>query len=428
MRGCLWSKWGDGVINLDTWRKRVIASLALALIVGLGVSTVFRAAISQVQRTDFTVYQLAGRAVLNGTDIYEVRNVRGWAYVYPPPFAILMAVFAPLSVFWGALLWYLISVALAAWAVAMCVKMVRGMEGLNTDPFVLAAVPVFLLLVYFLSGLARGQASVLVMWLVVAAFYWHWRKRDVAGGACLAGAVLLKVFPLVLLAYFAWQKRWRFLAATVVAIVLGALVLPASVFGWQKNLAYLQEWKRVVAQPALATETTREQSVLNEQLFDAERLRNQSLEVVLRRLTGGVGAQPLAIGIGLMMIGVIWLVGRQAPQDCELLTISSVLIWMLLVSPVSETHYFVLLLLPLVTLTALAMSTSDTRTRQLLRGVLVLFGMVSLLSAISRPLQTYGLLCWATLVLWVALLFVALRRQQSTRSGTTPTCEEKRTI
>src|ERR1019366_7646791 len=105
--------------------KRVVVALLVALIIGLGISTVFRAAISPIQRTDFTVYQLAGRAVLDGTDIYAVRNVRGWAYVYPPPFAVVMAPFACLSVFWGALIWYLISVGLTALAVRMCVQRLR---------------------------------------------------------------------------------------------------------------------------------------------------------------------------------------------------------------------------------------------------------------------------------------------------------------
>jgi hypothetical protein len=178
---------------LTNKRTAVSLVLALGLVIGVGVSTVNRAAISPVQRTDFTVYQLAGKAVIDGTDIYQVRNVRGWAYVYPPPFAILMAPFALLSVFWGALVWYLISVALIVWALVMCVRTVRSVFPVEDRVLILSIVPIILLLVWLMSGLARGQASVLLMWLVLAAFCWHWEGHDLrhpveglpAGLACI---------------------------------------------------------------------------------------------------------------------------------------------------------------------------------------------------------------------------------------------------
>jgi hypothetical protein len=400
------------VLRFRKLLKQLIASLALLLIIVVGASTVFRAAISGIQRTDFTVYQLAGRAVLDGTDIYEVRNVRGWAYVYPPPFAVLMAPFAIMSVFWGALVWYLVSISLTAWAVLMCVRMVQDEKRLVGDPLVLAIVPVILVLVLLMSGLMRGQASVPLMWLVVAAFYFHRKKRDLLAGTCLAGAVLVKVFPVVLLAYFVWRRRWRFLIGSVVAITLGSLVLPAGVFGWNRNLQYLKEWQRVVAKPALAAGSGREQSALNEQLLDPEKLRNQSLEAVLWRLTGPVTARPMAMAIGLAMAGAVWLVGRRAAHDSELLIVSAILVWTLLVPPVSETHYFAMLLLPLTALTLLATKETDATTRTLTRAVLILFGAVSLVAGNVKPLQHYGPLCWATLALWAVLLLVVARRNQ----------------
>ena len=202
-------------------RTAVLLTATLALIVGLGVNTVYRAAIWPIQRTDFTVYQLAGQAVLDGADIYQVRNVRGWAYVSPPPFAILMTPFALLSVFWGALIWYLISVALIIWALVMCVRTVRSAFSVDGHLLILLIVPIVLLLVWFMSGLTRGQASVLLMWLVLAAFCWHWEGNELRGGACLAGAVLLKVFPIVLLGYFVWSRKWKFLFATFATITVG---------------------------------------------------------------------------------------------------------------------------------------------------------------------------------------------------------------
>ena len=65
-----------------------------------------------MHRTDFTVYSAAGRAVLDGTNIYEAHNVRDWYYMYLPVFSIAMVPFALLNNFWASLLWYILSVAM----------------------------------------------------------------------------------------------------------------------------------------------------------------------------------------------------------------------------------------------------------------------------------------------------------------------------
>jgi hypothetical protein len=403
------------LLSIDK-RTAALLAVALALIVGLGVNTVYRAAIWPIQRTDFTVYQLAGQAVVDGTDIYQVRNVRGWAYVYPPPFAILMAPFALLSVFWGALVWYAISVALIVWALVMCVRTVRSVFSMDNHRLILSIVPIALLLVWFISGLTRGQASVLLMWLVLAAFCWHWEGHDLRGGACLAGAVLLKAFPLVLLGYFAWRRKWRFLLAAVVSIIIGGLIFPSAVFGFKRNLAYWESWEQIIARPALANEGQRAQSGLNEQLLDPQKPRNQSLPAVLSRLTNNSFARVATVFVGLGMIGAMWTVGRKAGETSELLIASAVLTWMLLVPPVSETHYFVLLLLPLMVLLAVTMKEPDDTTRRFTRWTLIVFFALVLASAGIRPLEVVGAPCWATLMVWMALLLVVIRRKRLSAS------------
>lgn len=408
------------------WVRWILAVTTAALMIGVGCSTVFRAGPhrfgdrewgSKVHRTDFTVYQLAGRAVLDGTDLYEVRNRRGWAYVYPPPFAILMAPLAKLSVFWGALLWYVLSVALLAWATVMCVRMVRQTTGAQVDPVWLVAVPVVLLLIWIMSGLARGQASVLMCWFVVAAVYWQRNGRELRGGACLAGAVILKAFPVVMLAYFVWRRKWRFVLAALVALMIGTLVIPAAVFGWQKNLTYLREWTQKVALASEMVESERTPTDLNEQLLSWQKLRNQSLTAALWRITGSDSAKPLAVVIGLGMAATIWYIGREAQPSEELFVVSAFLVWTLLIPPISETHYFVMLVLPLAVLTSVALSKRRGTERRLATAVLILFGIAAVASEVVEPLKTIGYLCWISLAVWAAVLFLAARRTRAWQPG-----------
>ena len=181
---------------------------------------------SKVHRCDFTVFVAAGQAVLDGADIYEAHNRRGWYYIYPPAFAIVMTPFAMMPLYWASLLWYVISVTLIVWTVTMCVSLVRSRCAYTGNVFWLYTLPPLLVVWLLISALEHGQTTPLLLWLVMAALVWQWRGHEIRGAVCLAGAILLKVFPLLLLGYFAWRKRWRFLGATVVAVALGAFVLP----------------------------------------------------------------------------------------------------------------------------------------------------------------------------------------------------------
>ena len=67
-------------------------------------------------RTDLTVYTEAGAAFFDGRDPYEVTNVRGWGYLYPPLFAMLLAPLHPLPTQDQVLVWYAISL-LFLWGV-----------------------------------------------------------------------------------------------------------------------------------------------------------------------------------------------------------------------------------------------------------------------------------------------------------------------
>ena len=68
-------------------------------------------------KTDLTVYTEAGRAFFDGRNPYDVSNPRGWRYLYPPLFAILLAPLAALAPQWQAVVWYFVSLlfALGCW-------------------------------------------------------------------------------------------------------------------------------------------------------------------------------------------------------------------------------------------------------------------------------------------------------------------------
>ena len=283
-------------------------------------------------RSDFPVYWLAGKAVLEGRDIYGIAGPHGWQYIYPPPFALAMVPFALLPLAWAMLAWFLLSALVTVRAVQMCVTMARDRLSSEEDLPWLSAVPILLLIGFYVSAITRGQASVLTLWLVVAAIFWEGKGRDVAGASCLAGAILIKVFPAFLLAYFAWRRRWRFVLAT------------------------------------------------------------------------------LALLFMLAMAAAMWAVGRRASSRDGLFLSSTAVVWALLAPPVSWSHYFILLLLPLTALVALARGREDAVARRAAWVALTVFGVASIASVVLKgSLEKYGIPCWAALVVWSVLLLAVKR-------------------
>ncbi|PYU74479.1 MAG: hypothetical protein DMG49_04615, partial [Acidobacteria bacterium] len=301
---------------------------------------------SPAHRTDFTVYRDAAAAVLHGQDPYAIRNVRGWAYVYPPPYSIVMVPFALLALPVSVLAWYFVCAGLTVSAISMAGRLAGTVAASERKRLAILFIPALIVAVWFTVGLTRGQASVLMSWLVIAAIFWENKGRTSAGAACLAGAVLLKAFALTLLCYYGWRGRWKMVAATLMAILLGGLVLPSAVWGWHGNLHYIGEWIHEVAGPALGSESSRSHSELYDQLLSMERPRNQDLGSVMQRLVEGNQTRLMVLTLAAALALPIWLLGRRANAQSEPLILGAVVVWMLLVSPVAEDHYFSLYALP----------------------------------------------------------------------------------
>jgi hypothetical protein len=262
-------------------------------------------------------------------------------------------------------------------------------------------------------GLTRGQASVLMTWLVIAAIFWEKKGRTAAGAACLAGAVLLKAFALTLLCYYIWRRKWKMVAATLVAILLGGLVLPSAVFGWHGNLHYISEWTHEVAAPALGSESSRTHSELYDQLLSMERPRNQDLGSVMQRLIKGDQTRLMVLALAAALALPIWLLGRRANARSEPLILGAVVVWMLLVSPVAEDHYFSLYVLPAAY--ALAASMDANRfTRRFGYAMLTVVGLLNVGAVLDlgRGFEIYGAVFWGGILLFGSLLYLAYYEQQ----------------
>lgn len=260
-------------------------------------------------RTDFTVYTEAAKAFLEGdADPYLVANPRGWQYIYPPPFALLVSPLAYLPYRVQAFAWYALSVLFAWGAIVEVRRLLRvlvvdarsdgdAMNPAGVLPRSLGVGALLAVLFPALNCLQRGQVSIFLVYFLLLGARVALSARSVRG-ALLGGIILalpaaVKVTPALPVGFFvlgAWaagfsrgapndrdavaapSRLGRAGALTVgsaLGLALWLLLAPAAVIGWETNLHHLDTWVHRVAAPS------KDVGIQNN--FDAHSFRNQSL-------------------------------------------------------------------------------------------------------------------------------------------------------
>lgn len=424
-------------MKLDFCRKLkgFVVVLGVGLVVGLGFNTVNRAVWSPYHSTDLTVYLEAGKAVLDGTNIYEAHNVRGWYYLYLPIFAILMVPFALMNVFWASVLWYSISVLILLQAVRVSVRLARGaFPTCRLEDFWLCALTALLVLWPLWLGITRGQVSVLVTFLVTIGVSLYMNGRKWLAGLCLAGSIVVKVAPALLVVYFLGKRRFGIVASTAAWLVVLTAIIPSGVYGVQRNQELVAQWVRKIARPANAPEQARH-NVLYSQAMNPRLVSNQSVHaVVFRWLAGQTEStaiperEPLARRMAMavnaaLLVMCAWACCQGNAGDDKrrtVLELCSVVPLILFLSPVSWNHNYVLLMLPLAVGVAIAFSDASVNSRGALRIGLIAYALCVLLALTMRPLRVLGPLLWGALALWAAFVCVLRRRGATWSSSSDP--------
>ncbi len=400
--------------------------LLAATLVGLGWNVYYRAVVSEKQRSDFVMLHAAGRAVLDGTDIYEVRHPRGWPFYYPPTMAAAMAPLAVLSLGPAVLVWYGINVVSLLWVGRRLVQVCDEIAERPIGPWVVAA-----LLVNFgpiAISLQRGQVTLVLLALMVEAFWCYRRGSSVWCGVWIALATALKVYPGLLILPLLMRRDGRGLVGFGAGLFLFLWLVPVLVMGSDAGMTATREWVGGILIPFFTDAGYAERKVFSE--FNQFAANNQSLfGVGARWLCGGslpehepfalsvadlptAAARAFSAIVSLALVAVMAVVALQKrPRN----GIGEAIVWALpmaaanLISHVGWHHYFVTSsVLYALAITAI-LRTKPGRSRG---GIVISLGG----SVVSNWLHLAFLICrqigflmWGTLLLWAVLARMAWR-------------------
>lgn len=356
-----------------------------------------------IHKTDLTVYTEAGSAFFDGRDPYVVTNPRGWGYLYPPLFAILMAPLHHLDSRDQVYLWFLFSLLLGWGCYRELVRIARALLPDEPDHGIFGPIPTWIgaagctaAMLPALNCLQRGQVGVAKLYLLLLGFRVLVASRSALGpwlaGLILACPIALKITPAVPVAIAlgqrwtaawyapaasAWQRSRALSLGTAVGLIVCFVLLPASIIGWKANFHHLGTWWTEVALRA-------ENALTDDFAGDTTSVRNQSLVNATHRLGnfihyqfagGPIDDGPRQLrrgGPGLLMdtplvtyvllvvrvfaAGLIVAVGFRMGKTQDALGQAAAFglacAATLIVFPIARTHYF-LLLLPAVTYVSL---------------------------------------------------------------------------
>lgn len=373
---------------------------------------------------DYPLWYAVGRRMLLNQDTYVVFHDEGglgFDFLYPPFAALLLAV--PAYFGKAVTVTVLAFVTLASWIASIALATRFAADADDLPPFTIA-VPVGVTLPFVYDQFHLGQPNLLLLALMLGGLLLLRRDREIWAGALFALATAIKVYPVVILPYLLWRRRWRAVAGLLVFLVALLVVVPGAIRGFHRNAAELNQW----VQGMLLSGSDRQFSLRSY----AYGWKNQSIYAVEHRLLRPIDAEadsdaptdPIVINvldlsrrgadvvfvvtcvlIGLGFVALMPPGDRRTPRSdaaegCMLLLL------VVLATPVARIYYFVWTLPAYIVLTRWAAREPSRALAGLTFGAMALSLLLYLIGAndiTPRWPQALGNAMWATFILMVPL-------------------------
>ena len=319
------------------WSVFALSAISVVYLAALLLST--QRHFNGADFANYYVYALGMRKGLNvyTTDLSSLAASIGldmgyWSWgTYPPTFILC---FEPLSLLSPRAAWWV-------WAALNVALLSVGLWLLLNDGFDLASGLVLGALAILYAPLTIhfhfAQAQILILTLLILAVHSIRRGREVAAGSSLALAILLKVYPLLLVGYLVVRRRWSVLLYTGLTFGIGLGVTCAFV-GVDRTVAFPHAISTLTQQVGLPNNVSVASMI--SRAFWHFFSRSNSLADHARR------AAVLASSLGVLILTMWATFNFHGEVDENDPAFALWVVAMVLLSPTAWVHYLVLLLLP----------------------------------------------------------------------------------
>lgn len=307
---------------------------------------------------DLAVYRDGARAAWSHGDLYDLLFPPvGLPFTYPPFAALVFAPLAFLPMTLTQVLWCLITLGCGLVYGAVCVK---DYAATKYQSAVFTLVVLILLLVSdpLWIGINLGQINVVLAVLVILDL--GNRTGRLPQGVLIGIAAAIKLVPLFLIVYLVVTRRFK-----AAAVAFGTFVVAGAVAFAAFPAASANFWGELVLDPT--------------RVGGIAYISNQSLQGMLIRVTGGPAQAKLAwfLCASVLAIAVLafcWWLFATFPAVCNALVLAT----MLMASPVSWTHHWILIL-PLLLVSLVPAIEWSSLTVRIIAGLLALDLIIGLI-------------------------------------------------
>lgn len=238
------------------------------------------------QFVDFDVYSRAGGRLWAAEPLYRADDGH-FQFKYLPAFALAAVPFAKIDQTVAKAAWFTLTFGLM---VAFVRRSVRALPDRRLRERSLSWLTWLFLGRFYVAELSLGQVNVLFGLLLILALTAVQAGRFGRAGALTAAATFIKPYGILLFPWLAVVGGFQAAAMSTAVVVLG-LALPATVYGWQGNIALLRDWYRTV------TDTTPENLMFGQ---------NISVTAMWTKWLGlGPAAFALGAVTGLALVAVV---------------------------------------------------------------------------------------------------------------------------
>jgi hypothetical protein len=365
---------------------------------------------------DYALWYWAGQQVLHGGPLYPSDLNEQFEFIYPPLPAILLAI--P-SWFGKIALYTLLSLlnVVAWWYTGTLSNVMTGSER-YPGPW-LEALPAVVTVAFVFDMFDLGQPNLVLLAMMLWGFWCLQHQRSWLAGFMFALAIAIKVFPIAVLPYLVWRRRWAAVVSTIAFTGILLYVVPAPIRGFERNAAELATWYQGMvgssSEKGFGQRDEQNWSWINQSLIAVthrlvrpinynEEDPNKPprtmnvIDVDYRTANWIVLALSALLGLGFLAI-MPPQARRTARSDAEELGILFCL--MIVASPLARQYYFMWLFFPMTVL--MHRAAFDERANVRL-GTWLALGAAGLLMLLSLPWFPNGIQAWGNNLLATAIL------------------------
>src|SRR5213596_1221403 len=346
--------------------------------------------------------------------------------MYPPPCALFLACASLLGQ--GGLILLLVAINSAAWfySARLSAILAGGMAGARN--VWLYVIPNLLVIVYIWSSYHLGQPNLVLLALMLGAFFGLRASRQIIAGGLIAVAAAVKAFPVIAIVYLLYRRYWIAAVSLVVTLLFLLLFLPAPFRGFERAWRDIEKWsagmlkysETSVGQRPMRSYTWKNQSLVgvSNRLLrhvdaDAASAPHQPIYVNLANLKFSL-VNAIVVGIALALGSVFIAVMPQRDMrtvETDAIEFALLFLLMLMVTPLSFGYFYSWLMLPFAVITQRALI---ERVSSILWWCVPALALLAVGLITPHGAQFYGNTFFATLLLFVGLSIELLHFKRQT--------------